>query len=127
LVFRLGKRLPMKTFFTLSSVLLILIASGIAAYAVHEILEYGALRSPPPPRNRGSQGLAALPTSLSAFRGVSLALCLLRGVVLPSPSPQRLYWFGAPYAYWLASQHELGRDYHLGSDLYSWPLVVAPK
>jgi high-affinity iron transporter len=46
LVFRLGKRLPMKTFFTLSSVLLILIASGIAAYAVHEILEYGALRSP---------------------------------------------------------------------------------
>jgi len=42
LLFSLGKRLPMKTFFNLSSILLILIASGIAAYAVHEILEYGA-------------------------------------------------------------------------------------
>ncbi len=41
-LFSLGKRLPMKIFFNLSSILLILIASGIAAYAVHEILEYGA-------------------------------------------------------------------------------------
>ena len=45
LLFKLGKRLPMKTFFTLSSMLLILIAAGIAAYAVHEILEYGASHS----------------------------------------------------------------------------------
>ncbi len=41
-VFSLGKRLPLKTFFTLSSIMLILIASGIAAYAMHEIVEYGA-------------------------------------------------------------------------------------
>ena len=46
LLFSLGKRLPMKTFFTISSVLLILIAAGIAAYAMHEILEYGAAQSP---------------------------------------------------------------------------------
>lgn len=46
LLFSLGKRLPMKTFFTGSSILLILIAAGIAAYAMHEILEYGAAQSP---------------------------------------------------------------------------------
>ncbi len=46
LLFSLGKRLPMKTFFTSSSILLILIAAGIAAYAMHEILEYGAAQSP---------------------------------------------------------------------------------
>ncbi len=41
-IFILGKRLPIKTFFNFSSVLLLLIAAGVAAYGMHEILEYAA-------------------------------------------------------------------------------------
>ncbi|UCC94254.1 MAG: FTR1 family protein [Thermoplasmata archaeon] len=40
-IFRLGVRIDLKRFFYLSSILLVLLAAGLAGYGVHELLEYG--------------------------------------------------------------------------------------
>jgi len=40
-IFRLGVRIDLRRFFHLSSVLLVLLAAGLAGYGVHELLEYG--------------------------------------------------------------------------------------
>jgi high-affinity iron transporter len=40
-IFNLGVRIDLKRFFYLSSVLLVLLAAGLAGYGVHELLEYG--------------------------------------------------------------------------------------
>jgi high-affinity iron transporter len=40
-IFRLGVRIDLKRFFYLSSLLLVLLAAGLAGYGVHELLEYG--------------------------------------------------------------------------------------
>ncbi len=40
-IFRLGVRIDLRRFFYLSSVLLVLLAAGLAGYGVHELLEYG--------------------------------------------------------------------------------------
>lgn len=39
LIFGLARRVPLRKFFNLSSVLLLLIAAGMASYAVHELIE----------------------------------------------------------------------------------------
>jgi high-affinity iron transporter len=39
-IFRLGVRIDLKRFFYLSSILLVLLAAGLAGYGVHELLEY---------------------------------------------------------------------------------------
>lgn len=40
-IFRLGVRIDLRRFFYMSSVLLVLLAAGLAGYGVHELLEYG--------------------------------------------------------------------------------------
>ncbi len=40
-IFRLGVRIDLRRFFYLSSILLVLLAAGLAGYGVHELLEYG--------------------------------------------------------------------------------------
>ncbi len=39
-IFKLGMRINLKSFFYLSSILLVLLAAGLAGYGVHELLEY---------------------------------------------------------------------------------------
>jgi len=40
-IFSLGVRIDLKRFFYLSSILLVLLAAGLAGYGVHELIEYG--------------------------------------------------------------------------------------
>ncbi|MCX8112949.1 MAG: FTR1 family protein [Bacteroidia bacterium] len=39
-IFLYGKRIPLRPFFRITSILLLFMAAGMAAYAVHELLEY---------------------------------------------------------------------------------------
>jgi high-affinity iron transporter len=41
MIFRLNKRIDLKRFFYLSSILLVLLAAGLVGYGTHELLEYG--------------------------------------------------------------------------------------
>ena len=43
LIFVQGKKLPLKTFFNVSSILLIFVASGMMAYGVHELESAGII------------------------------------------------------------------------------------
>ena len=57
IIFVQGKNVPLKTFFNVSSVLLIFVASGMLAYGVHElesagvIPDYGRIWDINPPKN----------------------------------------------------------------------------
>lgn len=43
-VFRFGVRLDLRKFFYFTSILLILLAGGLLGYAIHELIEYGAIQ-----------------------------------------------------------------------------------